>query len=227
MKEKILVFSLVSAALSITGSSSTLAYLHDYESTVSVFTVGQVKIRNVTTSRDRSELPSDESLIDNSEEYETYVENNCTSMLGDDTCNKYIFVKNTGTTDAYVRVRILVPESLTSGSKPLITLNKNTASESENEFEERSNQSVPCNDNGLCTEYIFTREELLPAGSMTTYPAINGITLNVIANTGTEGENTSASSSPPIDLTTAGIRIVTEAIQAQGFNDADDAFAHF
>ena len=59
MKGKFLVLSLAIIALSIAGSATTLSYFTDSDSSVANFTIGQVKIRTITTSIARSESLSD------------------------------------------------------------------------------------------------------------------------------------------------------------------------
>lgn len=238
MKIKILVLSLVVATLSIVSSVGTLAYLKDEQYSTATFTTGQVKVRNRTASIPRETTTSDAQystvttvatdaeIISSAESYsDGYFREHCTEMLTNDTCNKYTYVENTGTVDAYVRVRVLVPKSLISGESPTITLNKNTAS---TEYTTVSYGDTPCEvgSSEMCEKYIFTRNQILHSGELTTNPVIESITYNAIASTQTEGVNEEATSQT-LDLTNSPIKVYTEAIQAQGFATANLAFANF
>ncbi len=223
MKGKVLVLSLVIAALSITCSTSSLAYLMDVDSSVTTFTTGQIEIRTLTASIGRGSTVSDADIIDSANNYSTYLNNNCTNMLGGSTCDKHVFIQNTGSTSAYVRVRVLIPERLISGESPLFTFNRSSS-----EFTETARTGIYCEGTSgeLCTEYTFTRAAALPANTMTSQSAIDSFVYNVVATTSSTNENTTTASEP-IDLTDAGIRIYTEAIQAQGFASVTDAFNNF
>ena len=121
MKGKFLVLSVAIIALSIAGSATTLSYFTDSDSSVANFTIGQVKIRTITTSIARSEslsdgtslVHTDNDLIQNSLGYQEYLSKECVNLLPDENgiakCARYIFVQNTGTVPAYVRVKIQIP----------------------------------------------------------------------------------------------------------------------
>ena len=194
MRIKILVLSLVVATLAITCSTTTLAYFKDSYVIENTFAVGNVKVQNNTVT----------SGI-------------CGGMIKDDTCTKAISVTNTGSVDAFVRVRVLVPESLVSEN----TLAVSTAN---NAFVETPN-TVNCNTapETQCKEYVSTWNNILSGNTVTPESTIS-FTYNSLIKTGIEGENTEGA---PISLAELGIKIYTEAIQAQGFANASDAFSNF
>ncbi len=247
MRIKILVLSLVVTALSITLSTASLAYLTDTDESIATFTVGNVSIRTLTASIGRTQQINDEitgeptiinytnnDIVTSAEDYATYLTNHCTNMLsGDlstDTCAKNIFVENTGLTNAYIRVRILVPKEYVSGNSPAITLNTTATDEYIRNIptEANANCTNP-NDSSTCAdyEYIFTRINPLSAQQMTTNPVLESIQYNITASTSQQGENPGETISPTLDLTSTNIRVITEAIQAQGFSDAVEAFTNF
>ena len=92
MKGKFLVLSLAIIALSIAGSATTLSYFTDSDSSVANFTIGQVKIRTITTSIARSEslsdgtslVHTDNDLIQNSLGYQEYLSKECVNLLPDE-----------------------------------------------------------------------------------------------------------------------------------------------
>lgn len=226
MKGKTLVLSLVVASLAITPSTGTMAYLKDEQTTVASFTTGQVKIHTRTASIPR-EGNTDAAIIANAEDYlDGYFQANCTSMIGPNaTCNKFTYVENVGTVSAYVRVRVLIPNSLISVESPPITLNYTASTE----YITVSSNNVPCSSysSELCKEFKFTRKEPLPPGGLTINPVIDSITYNVISSTQTEGGENDEATSPNLDLSVSNIKVYTEAIQAQGFENASDAFVHY
>ena len=241
MKGKILTLSLMATTLSIMPTATTLAYLMDSVETTATFTTGQVSVQNYTASIGRVSNATnpltgqtadyaDSVIIENASTYASYLDDHCKALLSGssdtDTCEKHIFVKNTGQNDTFVRVRILVPQSLVSGESPLITFNDvhtNTASAEEYNYE--SQNHVPCGED-TCVEYRYTYKTALPAGKMTHLSAVDSITYNGIADVGAQGENQGATSQA-LDLTTSSIRVYTEAIQAQGFDTAQAAFEQY
>lgn len=234
MKIKILVLSLVVAALSTTSAEGTLAYLKDEKSIVATFTTGQVRIQIHTasiprdiaaTETDPAVHNTDEAIIADANAYLAgYYQEHCTAMLGNDECKKYTYVENIGQSDAYVRVRVLVPKSLISGEDPLITLLETASTEYNKHSSEVACESDPSEQ---CVEYIYTRAEKLSAGEFTQHPVIDAIRYNVIATAQAEEGANEIATSPTLDLTTSNIKVYAEAIQAQGFNNASEAFAHF
>ena len=135
-----------------------------------------------------------------------------------------MYIQNTGLSDAYVRTRIVIPQSLTASieeGSPPVTVNMTDS----DEYLITSNIGIECGGE-LCDEYIFTRAEVLQAGQMTTNPTLHSIVYNEVASAGTELENTEVES-PTFDMATSGIKVYTEAIQAQGFASYEDAFANF
>lgn len=220
MKGKILVLSSVIASLAISSSTATLAYLTDTDYNIATFTTGQVRVQTYTVADDRSVNVSDADVIQNATAHL------CDNLLSGDECERYIFVKNTGSVDAYTRVRILVPVSLETGDpRPITLLHNNTASE---EYEQRSNPMVACGNDttALCNEYIYTRREVLSANEMTHHPVIGSMISNIVVGASSEGESgesTPVATVPPVSE----IKIYTEAVQAQGFTSAEDAFTNF
>lgn len=149
----------------------------------------------------------------------TITSGTCEGMVKDDICTKTFSVENLGTVDAFTRVRVLIPETLLSENSP--TLQITTAND---EFIE-SPDSVYCNgiSGDLCKEYVSTWTDVLTASTTATPRSLNFEYL-LDLTTSTEGENTTGAS---INLANLGIKVYTEAIQAQGFQSASEAFTNF
>ena len=191
MRIKILVLSLVVAALAITCSNTTIAFFTDSDNSINTFTVGNVAITNTMS----------QSGV-------------CAEMQKDDECVESFTIENIGPVDAYVRIRVLVPTSLLSDSSPTLNITAN------GEFVESINtitiSEIEYN------EFVSTAENLLASGEVYNTSEISfEYILDSTATVEGEGTETSAN---PADL---GIRIYAEAIQAQGFANATEAFNNF
>ena len=196
MRIKILVLSLVATILTITMSTTTMSYFIDSDQSEAMFTVGSVRIQNVF-----SESEVGEDMETNSK------------------CTKSYAVRNTGSSLAYVRVRVLVPENLLSVGSPTLAI-----ATANDEYVE-SLGSVFCNgvDGDLCREYVSTWDEPLAADTETSSRNIT-FTYLLVEEASTEGDGGEGGSINPANL---GIKIYTEAIQAQGFANASEAFSNF
>ena len=229
MKGKILVLSLAILALSIAGSATTLSYFTDADSSVASFTVGKVKIRTITASIGRwsDEVQhSDAELIENSSGYAEYQQKECSNMLGEvdkpAVCQRNVFVQNTGTVAAYVRIKVQVPTQLLINGVGIVDGGSREYSIT---GPQGFSDTVRC-PSGTCYEYTYTKSAPLAAGAMTSNPALTGISYAGVAMTSAE-ENEEEGSSQGLDLTQSGIRIYTQAIQAQGFSSAAEAFSQY
>lgn len=233
MKGKFLVLSLAIIALSIAGSATTLSYFTDSDSSVANFTIGQVKIRTITTSIARSEslsdgtslVHTDNDLIQNSLGYQEYLSKECVNLLPDENgiakCARYIFVQNTGTVPAYVRVKIQIPVD------PYIDgVNVELGGLKTYQTTQALNRCL--SGTGSCYTYTVTSPTPLGAGEMLNSPFMQAMTYKnedpaqaTADDSGTEG------SSIGVNLSDTGIRVYTQAIQAQGFSSAEEAFSNF
>lgn len=102
MKKKVLTVCLVAVIAIMAVAGASLAYLTDTDAEDNVFTVGNVQIDLTEDFTQNSKLlPATGSAQDG------------TLVNG---VKKEVFVTNTGSEDAYVRVHIAIPEALDSGS---------------------------------------------------------------------------------------------------------------
>lgn len=228
MKRKILVLSLAIIAFSIADSMLTLSYFTDSDSSTASFTVGRVKIRTIAASIGRYTADSqysDAEILQDASKYADYLNEKCTNLFSDvdkpAKCMRNIFVQNTGTVPVYVRVRVQIPRDAY-----LDDVDIELGGSKEYEVSESSG-FVTCfaDASKRCHEYVFTRLQPLAAGAMTTNPSMTAMTYSGIAQVSTEdGEE---GSSEGVNLTNMGIKVYAQAIQAQGFSSATEAFSNY
>ena len=151
------------------------------------------------------------------------------------------YVINTGANDAYIRIRVLVPSAANNDfvavkDGGVITNQWCSSSISTGEFIDGKGggwNNAPAIDKASVTKdgvtydvYTFTRKEPLKAGAMTEWNVWNFIGINKDA--------TSADIQKAVDVTgttddamTLNVLVEADAIQAEGFADATEAFAAF
>ncbi len=214
MKKKILSLVLV-AALALTAVGSTLAYFTDTESATNTFTVGSVDIQllesqyytNVDTDKTWEDIEKD------AETYDEYLEETGKNLVPGKEVKKAIYVENTGKNDAYVRVRIQLPKDVASRVSYMMnsTYIENQKPDDKNEI---SMTTKTLEDNTL--EATFTYLEPIAAGKYTEHSPVWKFWLNKdLDNEDFNGLNLGS------------ITVYADAIQAEGFETAAEAFAAF
>ena len=114
MKKKILSICLVAviAVMAIAGSS--LAYFTAKDDATNVFTIGSVDIELIESTLHRADWGngefSDEEFVKDAEGYQDYLAE--LVIKPGVAVNKMPYVKNTGKSDAYVRIRVMIPTAL-------------------------------------------------------------------------------------------------------------------
>ena len=245
MKKKIVAFTLVIAMLAIC-FGATLAYFTDKKEATNVFTVGSVKVELIesfvhrsgaTAYEDVEGYPatpaandgnhSDEQIVAASgEAYEEYLE--AQQLMPGIGINKMPYVKNTGKSDAYVRIRVLIPTAL-----DLDVLNSSvvctTALDEEfsrpagiGKYEVEGTTTV---DGVEYDVYTFVRNKALVPGEMTYWNVWNTIMMDSDTLQG-EIEDLIADGA----ITAEGqfnVLVQADAIQAASFKNATEAFAAF
>ena len=208
MKGKILVLSLIAIAFCIMPTQSTLSYLTDSEMEDVSYTIGTIKIRART------------------------VRNNCENIPYQSTCIESVSFRNIGDTDAYVRSEIWIPADrlqLNDASEPLLY---SLELEPSSEFTAGEPETVTKDD----TEYIvyrFARSDVLESNASSgsvkiklTNHQIASLTSGDLNAEECTGANSSCVTTSDItaSLKDAGVKVYTQAIQAQGFSSAVEAF---
>lgn len=250
MKKKITAIALVVAMLAIAVVGGSLAYFTDAKEATNTFTVGNVKIELLESTLHRenagvangatssSELWSDvvmegtpdskysagnancytdEQIKANAATYqEVLAENN--KLAPGESYHKMPYVLNTGANDAYIRIRVMFPAALDTA-----VLNSSmytTTCLNKNEFTMSYDDSASAVVNGVSYNvYTFTRVEPLAPGEMTYW--------NVWGTVHMDADVTNEEVEELIPNGTFDVLVQADAIQADSFKDAAEAWAAF
>lgn len=242
MKKKVIAISLVLALVAVAIASVTIAYFTDTEEATNVFTVGNVEIDLLEANIHRHAdsylangtdgfLPdgfnggeaTDDDILAADELYQDYLA--AQELMPGVSVNKMPYVKNTGKSDAYVRIRVMIPSAL-----DLNCLNSSvycsTALEEEFTFVGDWATPVTTTVDGVEFDvYTFVRNEALAADEMTYWNVWNTISLDA-DTTSAELEAYIAAGA----ITEDGqfnVLVQADAIQAATFANATEAFAAF
>ena len=272
MKKKILLVGLLVVLVAAISVGLTVAYLTSTDEATNTFTMGDVKIDLIesTYHREGNDNSGDTSIPDptnaasgmkyvtdghlaftndeikaNAENYADYIAERGDKLVPGRNVAKCPYVINTGKTDAYIRIRVLVPSAanndfvaVTDGG--VITNQWTSTSMISGEFLKDENKTytwdnAPVINKGVTVndktydEYVFVRKDALKAGAMTEWNVWNFIG---IAATATNADIQKAIGAGAIYLNADGIYtfdvlVQADAIQAEGFADATAAFAAF
>lgn len=257
MKRKIVSICLVAVIALIAIAGASLAYFTDTDEATNTFAVGNVKIKLIEQQRN-----------DTGTALEDFEQNKTLMPLVGDTSSKDKFglttaknyvdkvvtVKNTGNSDAYVRVLIAIPADL-EGSTPatnIIHWDKGDKFTLKGDYQfsvtpqpANPNYDTKCvykNENKTATIdgivyniHSFTYTDALSSGKTTEYASLVGFYLDKNIDGYYDEENekfvytTKDANGNTIDITydlTQGVKIpvYAQAIQAAGFNSATEAF---
>lgn len=245
MKKKIVAFTLVIAMLAIC-FGATLAYFTDAGEETNVFTVGSVKIQLIESFVHRSgatayeavegypEAPaandgnhSDEQILAASgDAYKEYLD--AQELMPGIQINKMPYVKNIGKSDAYIRIRVLIPSALdleVLNSSAVCTTSMNEEFSRPAGVEKYAVDGKTTVDGVEYDVYSFVRNEPLAAGEMTYWNVWN----TIMMDTDVLQEEVEALIAAGA-ITEEGqfnVLIQADAIQAASFENATDAFAAF
>lgn len=267
-KKKILTLCLV-ACLAITAiAGASLAYFTDTKSATNTFTVGNVSIdliesryhRQGSGSSGDTSIPapdktasgmkyvgdgatiySDDEIKADAANYLNYITERGKNMVPGKFIAKSPYVVNTGSVDAYIRIRVMVPSNanedyLYENKGGVIKTQFCTMAIKSGEFAcgtvGDSPKKTPkgyTDDNGVQYDvYTFVRNEPLAPGAMTEWNVWNFV--------GISEKATSANIQTAIDngaiildngTMTANVLVQADAIQADGFDTAAAAFKAF
>lgn len=227
MKKKILSICLVAviAVMAIAGSS--LAYFTAKDDATNVFTIGSVDIELIESTLHRADWGngefSDEEIEKDAEGYQDYLAEQV--IMPGVAVNKMPYVKNTGKSDAFVRIRVMIPTAL---DLDILNSSMYCSSALEEEFTTSVDWKKPETktvDGVEYDVYEFTRNEALPAGEMTYWNVWNTIKM--------DSDTTQDDIKRLMDagaITKDGkfnVLVQADAIQAASFKNATEAFAAF
>ncbi len=253
MKKKIMAICLCVALVAVAVVGASLAYFTDTDSAKNTFTVGNVKIKLLESSLHRenagvangatsdSELWSDvakegsnntskykagdtfytdEQIEANAKEYKC--EN--VKLMPGTSYHKMPYVKNTGNNDAYIRIRVMIPADLDTA---VLNSSMYTSTAMKNgEFTYAYDNSGTAEREGIkYNVYTFTRVDPLEAGKLTYWNVWGTIHMDADVTTA-EAEKLFGENGPYADGVFP-VLVEADAIQAEGFADADAAWAAF
>lgn len=271
-KKKILTLCLV-ACLAITAiAGASLAYFTDTKSATNTFTVGNVSIdliesryhRQGSGSSGDTSIPapdktasgmkyvddgatiySDDEIKADAENYRDYITERGANMVPGKKIAKSPYVVNTGSNDAYIRIRVMIPSDANrdywqARSGGVIESQFCTTAITSGEFMHNAKRNdypfIDASGKGYIDEndvgydvYTFIRNEPLKPGEMTEWNVWNYIGIDAAA--------TSKNIQTAIDkgailvsddgTMTVNVLVFADAIQAEGFTNATEAFAAF
>ena len=248
-KKRFVAILLCMTLVALAAIGATFAYLTSTDSVTNTFTVGNVKIDLIESSLHRenagvangatsdSELWSDVEMLGsgNTSKYkagDTFytdahaAEYKCENvkLLPGESYHKMPYVKNTGSEDAYIRIRVMIPADLDTA---ILNSSMYTSTAMNNkEFTMAYDNSGAVERNGVkYNVYTFTRIDRLAAGEMTYWNVWGTIHMD----SDTTGEELAEFFGEGKAYANGVFPVLVEAdgIQADGFADATAAWAAF
>lgn len=244
MKKKIVTLCLIVALAATALVGGTLAYFTDTDEATNTFTTGGVQIQLIEQQRnaDSSALEAfenDKNLmpIVGSAQGEQETVDGVTLPTAQNYVDKIMTIKNTGVSDAYVRIFVAVPTALQNGQMPnaprydVLHWNFNGDSCAAGEWTDEIVVANPTVIDGVEYKiYSRTYTTALEADEITATPAYIGFYLDKTVDQNAEGQYTVDWGNGPevidYDLSEGvEIPVFAQAIQAEGFDSAEAAFA--
>lgn len=245
MKKKILTICVVAMLAIIAVAGASLAYLTDTDKADNVFTVGNVQIELIEQQRDGKggleDFKEDKILMpivgSAQGEKDAYG-----LPIAKNYVDKIVNVKNTGKSDAYVRVIVAVPAALDNSNSADSALHWNVGNRFSPDGQYVDGYTNPAYadidwkfveqitiDNVAYHTYSFTYKKALVAGSTTGAAAIVGFYLDKNVNNYVDdnGDVHYTLNGQDINYDLANgvtIPIFAQAVQAAGFDSAEEAF---
>lgn len=246
MKKKTFAVVMALVLVLAIGIGATMAYLTSTDSAKNTFTVGNVKIdliesryhragsngssdtsipspttvaQGVPYVTDGTKIFTDEEIQEDAKTYAEYFAERSENMVPGVDVVKCPYVVNTGKNDAYIRIRMLLPQD--DGLDGMWTATAMTSgefiplSETYSVYPYAMNYDVEY-EGKTYDEFVFLRTEPLAPGEMTTWSVWNYF-----------GIADDATSDTLAGLETFDVIVFADAIQATGFDNAVDAFVAF
>jgi len=242
MKKKLLAICLVAILVLTAITGATLAYLTDTEEATNVLVMGNVQIDLLERQRNEggTALEAFENnkvlipLVGSAQGEEVTVGDRALPNL--DTArnwvDKIVDVKNTGASNAYVRVVFAFPADMddaVSASKMMLHWNYD-GNEPANTWNRVDNGASVVIEGKTYNLYTYTYNAVLAPDTMTAYAAITGVYLDSHVDATVNAEKTEVtytwgdkSATYPINKGPE-IHVCAQAVQADGFDTAEAAF---
>lgn len=244
MKKKILAICLVIALAATAVIGGTLAYFTDTDTEDNTFTVGGVKIDLIEKQRNADSTALEDFTdgknlmpIVGSAQGEQVIVGGVKLPTAENYVDKIMTIKNTGASDAYVRIFVAVPTALQNGQTPnaprydVLHWNFNGDSCAVGQWTDEIVVANPTEINGVDYKiYSRTYTTALKADEVTATPAYIGFYLDKTVDMNAAGEYTVDWGNGPevigYDLSDGvTIPVFAQAVQAAGFTSAAEAFA--
>ena len=244
MKKKILALCLVVALAATAIVGGTLAYFTDTADATNTFTAGGVKIDLIEQQRNATHdalvpFTNGKNLmpIVGSAQGEQQTVGGVKLPTAKNYVDKIMTIKNTGVSDAYVRIFVAVPTALQNGQTPnaprydVLHWNFNGDSCADGQWTDEIVVANPTAIKGVDYKiYSRTYTTALKANEVTATPAYIGFYLDKTVDMNAEGKYTVDWGKGPevinYDLSKGvEIPVFAQAIQADGFDSAAAAFA--
>ena len=244
MKKKITAIFLCVALVAIAIVGASLAYFTDTDKATNTFTAGGVEIKLIEQQRNAAhtaleDFENDKNLmpIVGSAQGEQETVGGVKLPKAKNYVDKIMTIKNTGVSDAYVRIFVAVPTALQNGQTPnaprydVLHWNFNGDSCAEGQWTDEIVVANPTVINGVEYKiYSRTYTTALEANEVTATPAYIGFYLDKTVDMNADGAYTVDWGKGPevinYDLSKGvEIPVFAQAIQADGFDSAEAAFA--
>lgn len=249
MKKKLLAIGLAVAVLAVTIVGMSIAYFTDTDEETNTFTVGGVKVQLIEQQRNDAhtaleDFENDKVLmpIVGSAQGEQEEVGGVTLPTAKNYVDKIMTIKNTGESDAYVRIFVAVPTALQNGQTPnaprydVLHWNFNGDSCAEGQWTDEIVVANPVLINGVEYKiYSRTYTTALQKDEVTATPAYIGFYLDktvdmyIDSDTNDPVYTVDWGNGPEVinyNLSNGvNIPVFVQAVQAAGFEDAEAAFA--
>ena len=253
MKKKLTAIFLCIALVAIAIVGASMAYFTDTKNATNTFTVGNVKIKLLESSLHRenagvangqtsdSELWSDveKEGSGNTSKYkagdtfytDAQIEENARTYTCDNiqlipgrSYHKMPYVKNVGNNDAYIRIRVMIPVDLDTA---VLNSSMYTSSAmSSNEFTMAYNNQNPVERGNIkYNVYTFTRIDPLAPNEMTYWNVWGTIHMDTTVTSAQSEALFGENGNYPEGVFP--VLVEADAIQSEGFTNADAAWAAF
>lgn len=241
MKKKILSICLVSVIAIMAIAGATLAYLTDTDKADNVFTIGNVQIELVEQQRNDEgtglETFEDNKvllpIVESAQGQKETVDGVAGLPTSKNYVDKIITVKNTGASDAYMRVYIAIPvvlDNVDDASQNILHFNWTKESSVEGEWGSEQSVAQNVDVNGVnCNIYQRTYTSVVVKDNATKTPAYIGFYLDKnVDNYMKDGKIIYTINGTDINYDFSKgvtIPVFAVAVQADGFDSADQAMS--
>ncbi len=238
MKKKIIALCLTVCLAAVAVVGGTLAYFTDNDSADNTFTVGSVKIELIEQQRN-AEGSALEAFANNkvlmpivgsAQDESATVDGVSGLPTAENYVDKIITVKNTGKSDAYMKVFVAIPQVLDNvgdASQNVLHFNFNPASQAEGEWTAEKLEAQNVTINGVFYN-VYSRiyTSVVSKDVTTATPAYVGFYLDKNVDMNADGEYTINGNVIDFDFEKGvTIPVFAQGIQAEGFESAEAAFA--